>query len=135
MQVQSLGREDPLKEGTATHSSFLAWRIPWTEEPAELQSIGQKESDTTEATGHASVCVCIYVHTHVCIYIYVLFQILVHYNLLQDIEYSSLCYRQHLVLYLFYIEQRIDAETEAPMLWPSDGKTQLIRKDPDAGKD
>ena len=35
-QVQSLGREDPLEEGTATHSSILAWRIPWTEEPSGL---------------------------------------------------------------------------------------------------
>ena len=39
MQVQSLGQEDPLKEETATHSSILAWRIPWTEEPGGLQSI------------------------------------------------------------------------------------------------
>ena len=39
-QVQSLGREDPLEEGMATHSSILAWRIPWTEEPGRLQSIG-----------------------------------------------------------------------------------------------
>ena len=38
--VQSLGREDPLEKGMATHSSILAWRIPWTEEPAGLQSIG-----------------------------------------------------------------------------------------------
>ena len=38
--VQSLGWEDPLEEGMATHSSFLAWRIPWTEEPGALQSIG-----------------------------------------------------------------------------------------------
>ena len=39
MWVQSLDQEDPLEEGMATHSSILAWRIPWTEEPAELQSI------------------------------------------------------------------------------------------------
>ena len=39
-QIQSLGREDPLKEGMATHSSILAWRIPWTAEPCKLQSIG-----------------------------------------------------------------------------------------------
>ena len=39
-QVQSLGGEDLLEEGTATHSSILAWRIPWTEEPVRLQSIG-----------------------------------------------------------------------------------------------
>ena len=39
-QVLSLGWEDPLKEGMATHSSILAWRIPWTEEPGGLQSMG-----------------------------------------------------------------------------------------------
>jgi len=39
-QVQSLGREDPLEKGMATHSSILAWRIPWTEETGELQSMG-----------------------------------------------------------------------------------------------
>ena len=55
--VGSLGQEDPLEKGMATHSSFLAWRIPRTEEPGGLQSTGHKESDTTEATGHA--------HTHV----------------------------------------------------------------------
>ena len=42
IQVQSLGREDPLEEGIATHSSILAWRIPWTEEPGELQSTGSQ---------------------------------------------------------------------------------------------
>ena len=39
MWVQSLGREDPLEEETATHSSVLAWEIPWTEEHGELQSM------------------------------------------------------------------------------------------------
>ena len=43
-----LGQEDPLEEEMATHSSVLAWRIPWTEEPGGLQSMGSKESDTTE---------------------------------------------------------------------------------------
>ena len=38
--IRSLGPEDPLEEGTAAHSSILAWRIPWTEEPGRLQSIG-----------------------------------------------------------------------------------------------
>ena len=42
MQVQSLGYEDPLKEGMATHSSILAWRISWTKEPVGLQSMGSK---------------------------------------------------------------------------------------------
>ena len=38
-QVQSLGREDPLGEGMTIHSSILAWKIPWTEEPGGLQSM------------------------------------------------------------------------------------------------
>ena len=44
--LRSLGREYPLEKGMATHSSILAWRIPWTEEPGGLW--GRKESDTTE---------------------------------------------------------------------------------------
>ena len=39
---RSLSREDPLEKGMATHSSFLAWRIPWTEEPGGLQSMGSQ---------------------------------------------------------------------------------------------
>ena len=39
-QVRNLGREDPLEKGKATHSSILAWRIPWTEEPGGLQFMG-----------------------------------------------------------------------------------------------
>ena len=47
--VQSLGWEDPLEKEMATHSSILAWRIPWTEDPGRLQSMGsQRELDTTE---------------------------------------------------------------------------------------
>jgi len=45
--VPSLDREDPLEKGMATHSSILAWRSPWTEEPGRLQSMGQKESEMT----------------------------------------------------------------------------------------
>ena len=41
-QVQSLDEEDPLEESMATHSSILAWRIPWTEEPGGLQSMGSQ---------------------------------------------------------------------------------------------
>ena len=42
IQVQSLGQEDPLEKGMATHSSILAWRIPWTEEPGRLPSMGSQ---------------------------------------------------------------------------------------------
>ena len=47
-QVLSLGWEDPLEKGMATHSSIFAQRIPWTEEPGGLQSMGRKKLDTTE---------------------------------------------------------------------------------------
>ena len=46
--VQSLGCEDPLEEVMATHSSFLAWRIPWTEEPLGYSPWGHEELNTTE---------------------------------------------------------------------------------------
>ena len=42
MQVQTLGRADPLEKEMATHSSILAWEIPWTEEPGRLQSMGSQ---------------------------------------------------------------------------------------------
>ena len=45
--VRSLGQQDPLQKGVATHSSVLAWRSPWTEKPDGLQSMGSKELDTT----------------------------------------------------------------------------------------
>ena len=47
-QVLSLGWEDPLEKEMATHSSILAWRTPWTEEPSRLQSTGSQRVDTTE---------------------------------------------------------------------------------------
>ena len=46
-QVQFLVQEDPLEKEMATYSSVLAWRIPWTEEPGRLQSMGSQEVDTT----------------------------------------------------------------------------------------
>ena len=49
--VQSLGWEDPLEEGMATHSSILAWRIPWTEDPGGLQSMGL-QSVGSQRVGH-----------------------------------------------------------------------------------
>ena len=50
MWIRSLGQEDPLEVGVAAHSNILAWRIPWTEEPGELQSVGCKELNTMEET-------------------------------------------------------------------------------------
>ena len=45
--VRSLGQEDPVEKKMATHSSILAWRTPWTEEPGRLQSIGSQELNMT----------------------------------------------------------------------------------------
>ena len=47
MWAQSLGQKDPLEKGMATHSSILAWNIPWTKEPDGLQSMGSKKNHTT----------------------------------------------------------------------------------------
>ena len=46
--VRALGREDPLEKEMAIHSSTIAWKIPWPKEPGRLQSMGRKESETTE---------------------------------------------------------------------------------------
>ena len=45
-QVQSMGQEDPLEKGMATHSNILGWRIPWSEEPGGLQSMGSQKNQT-----------------------------------------------------------------------------------------
>ena len=51
-QVQPLGRDDPLERKLAAHSSIVAWKIPWTEQPGDLQSMYCKESNTTEQRTH-----------------------------------------------------------------------------------
>ena len=56
-QVQFLGQEEPLEEGIATHSSILAWRIPWTEEPGGLQSMQSQRVRNNWATKHSTVLV------------------------------------------------------------------------------
>ena len=65
--VPSLGWEDPLEEGMATHSSIFAWRIPWREEPGRLQSIGSQtvtHDSSNLACRHASIYSTMYKHTH-----------------------------------------------------------------------
>ena len=53
--VRYLSGEDPLEKEMAAHSSILPWRIPWTEEPGRLHSMGHKESDTTEQITHTHI--------------------------------------------------------------------------------
>ena len=57
------GREDPLKKEMATPYSILAWRIPWTEEPGELQSVGSQRVRDNLATKQRSL-LCVHVHGH-----------------------------------------------------------------------
>ena len=57
-QVLSLSQEDPLAEAIATHSSILAWIIPWTEAPDGLESMCHKESDTTEQLHAHGLALC-----------------------------------------------------------------------------
>ena len=61
--VQSLDREDPLEEDMATHSSILAWGIPWTEEPGGLQSLGLQRVDRATNTSISTKFMCIDIHT------------------------------------------------------------------------
>ena len=95
MQVQSLGWEDPLQEGMATHSRILAWRIPWTEEPGRLQPMGgHKKSDTTEqiklSLSFSYICVC------VCVFFYRFFSLISYYKTLSIV--SCAVYRKFLLV-------------------------------------
>ena len=70
-QVWSLGQEHSLEKGIATHSSILAWRIPWREEAGGPQSMGHKELDMTEwlsLTMHMYVYVYMYMHIYTYIF-------------------------------------------------------------------
>ena len=60
--VRSLDQEDPLEEGMATHSSILAWSIPWTEEPGGLQSMGPQRAGHNCVTDHTHTDT--HTHTH-----------------------------------------------------------------------
>ena len=63
--LQSLGQEDPLEKEMATHSSILAWRIPWTEEPGGLPSMRSQESDMTERLKREREMLCLaLLHLH-----------------------------------------------------------------------
>ena len=59
--VQSLGQKDPLEKGMATHSSIVSWRIPWTEGPGGLQSMGL-QSQTRLSTNTPQICICFIIH-------------------------------------------------------------------------
>ena len=79
-QDRSLGREDSLEEEMATHSSNLAWRIPWTEEPGGLQSMGLQKSQTQ--LSNQSAFIYMYIHgqsLQLCVYAYICVCVCVHF--------------------------------------------------------
>jgi len=139
--VWSLGREDPLKKEMATHSSTLAWKIPWMEKPGRLQSMG------SQRVGHDWA-------TSLSFFPYMVFPVVMHrceswkegwapknwcfwtVVLEKTLESPLDCKKIQPVhpkgnkSWIFF--GRTDAE--APILWPSDAKGQLIEKDRDARK-
>ena len=66
MQAQSLDQKDPLEEEMATHSSILAYKIPWTEDPGGPQSIGSQRVRHSHATEHSSMAHTWHVHSMLC---------------------------------------------------------------------
>ena len=135
--VWSLGWEDPLEKGMATHSSILAWRIPWTEEPGRIQFIGYQR------VGHEWVT---FSSSHVWMW---------------ELDYKENWAPKNWCFWTVVLEKtlespldckgfqpvhpkgnqswvligRTDVEAETPILRPPDAKSWLIWKDPDAGKD
>ena len=65
-RVRSLGQEDPLEKEMATHSSTLAWKIPWTEDPGKLQSMGSQRA------GHNWMTSIITCYSYLCVYVFFL---------------------------------------------------------------
>ena len=107
--VRSLGQEDPLEKEMATHSSILAWKIPWTEDPDRLQSMGSQRvrHDWETSLTHS---------------------LIITYNYkIQPVHSKG---DQSWVFI-----GRTDAKAETPILWPPHVKSWLIGKDSDAGRD
>ena len=101
MHVPSLGQEDPLEEGMTTHSSILAWRIPWTEKPGGLQC--WRKSDTTEETVCVRVRTRAHTHTHTHTLLYGFSRFLTHLTL----ELSSL--KVHLKCSLYSLKVALNS--------------------------
>ena len=103
--IRGLGRSPG--EGKATHSSILAWKIPWTEEPGRLQSMGLQRVRHNWATSLSL-------------------------SLLDSMEIKLVNPKGKQP---WILTGKPHAEAEAPILWPTDVESWLIGKDPDAGKD
>ena len=105
-RVRSLGREDPLQEEMAAHSSILAWKILWTEEPGVYSPEGRKESDMTEHTAHMSLLVTCLLKTSAYSFVGLLVCLLVGLRVLQvfriQILISYVTFNYFLPIYVLY---------------------------------
>ena len=143
-RVRSLGQEDPLEKEMASHSSTLAWRIPWREEPGRLQSMGSQRvghdwvtSLTHFTHGFSSSHVWMWELDYKeswalknwCFWTVVLEKTL---ESRLDCKESHQVHPKGNQSWVFI--GKTDAEAETPVLWPPDMKNWLIWKDPDAGK-
>ena len=101
-RVWSLGREDPLEKEMATHSSTLAWRIPWREEPGMLQSMGSQRVDMTERL-HFTSDSYLYIFQKVVITCFCLhFSFPYFYNIIEaSFSYQFINFKNHLYIHFF----------------------------------
>ena len=129
IQVQSLGQEDPLEEGMATHSCILVWRIQWTEEHGGLQSLGLQRIGYDWTTNTFTFLLFNWV-------IFDLYNFFMYSRRLESpLDSKEIKSVNPKGNQLWTFIERTDAEAEAPILWLPDAKSWHIGKDLDAGKD
>ena len=136
--VWSLGQKDPLEKEMATHSSTLAWRISWTEEPGRLQSMGSQRVTHYRVTNTTTITMYGYENWTIkkaeCQRIDA-FELWCWISLERPLDCKEIKPVNPKGNQPWIFIGRTDAEAEVPVLWPSDVKNWLIGKDPDAGKD
>ena len=121
-QVRSLGREDPLETEMATHSSILAWRIPWTEEPGRLQSMGSQRVGHDWATSQTLNNWCFWT-------------VVLENTLESPLDSKEFKPGNPKLNQSWIFIGRTAVETEGPTLWSLDAQSWFVGKGPDAGKD
>ena len=146
--VQFLGQKVPLEKGMATHSSILAWRIPWIEEPGRLQSMGLQRVGHDWVTNIFTFFQSTTGFSSSCVYMWELghkkgwasqnwyFQTVVLEKTLESpLDSKEIKPVNPKGNHPWIFIGRADSEAEAPILWPPDVKSWFTGKYPDAGKD
>ena len=142
--IWSLGQEDPLEKEMATHSSFLAWEIPWTEESGRLQSMGHKNQTQVKqlSTIHNKVMMWYLTVVVICISLIICApKNWCFWSVVLEKTLESPLHCKEIQLVHLKRDQswvfigRTDAEAETPVLWSPHTKNWVIGKDPDAGRE